>query len=123
VGGKWSECPLTIFVKQSSKHAPHVEPLVVTLNTLLGEYLGGEIGAVQATDKDSADSLRYSIASTQSTRFSVDPESGIITAPLDLLPGLHRFNVSVTDGKYTVHSPVNVDVTRYHLTQTKSSDS
>lgn len=51
VGNLSSTCPLKVFVKQQSKYAPEVEPLLVTLNTLMGEFLGGPIGRVVAHDR------------------------------------------------------------------------
>jgi hypothetical protein len=36
----------------------------------------------------------------------VDAESGELWAQPDLLPGTHRFNVSVTDGKFTAQAQV-----------------
>ncbi|KAH7713891.1 Cadherin domain containing protein [Aphelenchoides avenae] len=123
VHGLSSSCPLHIYVKQQSVHPPEVRPLIVTLNTLHGEYLGGEIGRVEATDKDPSDMLRYAIVdpytpnsavaapfSPSALKFTVEPETGVIRAQPDILPGLHRFNVSVTDGRYIVHAPVTVDI-------------
>ncbi|VDK20573.1 unnamed protein product [Anisakis simplex] len=49
-GGLSSECPLTIYVKEESRHPPVIEPLMITLNTLMGEFLGGKIGRVHARD-------------------------------------------------------------------------
>lgn len=64
--------------------------------------------------------LRYSIvdlayknyfeSSNGSPRFIIESDSGIITAKPDLLPGLYRFNASVTDGKFIVYGLVTVDV-------------
>uniref|UniRef100_A0A915DAM3 Uncharacterized protein n=1 Tax=Ditylenchus dipsaci TaxID=166011 RepID=A0A915DAM3_9BILA len=115
-GGMSSSCPLKVFVKQQSRYPPEVTPLLVTLNTLMGEFLGGPIGKVWAVDKDEADMLRYGIVdsngavSNPTSKFSIDAATGELSALPDLLPGLHRFNVSVTDGKYIVYGAVNVDV-------------
>lgn len=49
-GGLSSECPLTVYVKEESRHSPVIEPLMITLNTLMGEFLGGKIGKVHARD-------------------------------------------------------------------------
>lgn len=47
-GGLSSECPLTIYiVEESHHHTPVVQPLTITLNTLMGEFLGGKIGAIR----------------------------------------------------------------------------
>lgn len=42
--------------------------------------------------------------------FSVDAETGEIFAEPDLLAGIHRFNVSITNGNFAVHSLVTVFV-------------
>ncbi|KAH7689564.1 cadherin domain-containing protein, partial [Aphelenchoides avenae] len=73
--------------------------------------------------QDPSDMLRYAIVdpytpnsavaapfSPSALKFTVEPETGVIRAQPDILPGLHRFNVSVTDGRYIVHAPVTVDI-------------
>uniref|UniRef100_A0A0R3RMV0 Cadherin domain protein n=1 Tax=Elaeophora elaphi TaxID=1147741 RepID=A0A0R3RMV0_9BILA len=122
-GNLSTECPMTLFVKEESRHAPQSNPLKITLNTLMGEFLGGVIGRVVATDEDSADMLRYSLADRETKAdnvwsdhqrlkipFSIDSETGDIIGEADLLAGTYRFNVSVTDGKYMTIVPVLVDV-------------
>lgn len=52
----------------------------------------------------------FETGSTSTFRFNVNAETGELNAMSDLLPGLYRFNVSVTDGKYIVLAPVSVDV-------------
>ncbi|OZC11535.1 hypothetical protein X798_01393 [Onchocerca flexuosa] len=123
-GNLSTECPMTLFVKEESRHAPQSNPLKITLNTLMGEFLGGIIGRVMATDEDSADMLRYSLSDSEISAnsiwsdrqrsklpFSIDSETGDIIGEADLLAGTYRFNVSVTDGKYITMVPVVVDVT------------
>ncbi|EJD75084.1 cadherin domain-containing protein [Loa loa] len=123
-GNLSTECPMTLFVKEESRHAPKSNPLKITLNTLMGEFLGGIVGRVMATDEDSSDMLRYSLADHESNAnsiwldhqrskipFSVDSETGDIIGEADLLAGTYRFNVSVTDGKYIVMVPVVIDIT------------
>jgi hypothetical protein len=51
VQGQSQTCPLTVLVKQQSRHPPEVKPQLITLNTLYGEYLGGRVGRIKATDK------------------------------------------------------------------------
>uniref|UniRef100_A0AAF5PQC7 Cadherin domain-containing protein n=2 Tax=Wuchereria bancrofti TaxID=6293 RepID=A0AAF5PQC7_WUCBA len=118
-----TECPMTLFVKEESRHAPQSNPLKITLNTLMGEFLGGIVGKIMATDEDSTDMLRYSLADREANAnsiwsnhqhskipFSVDSETGDIIGEADLLAGTYRFNVSVTDGKYIAMVPVVIDV-------------
>ncbi|VDN03543.1 unnamed protein product [Thelazia callipaeda] len=121
-GGLYTECPLILFVKEESRHSPQAKPLKITLNTLMGEFLGGVVGQIVATDQDSTDLLRYSLSEMpltanswwnrqhQAIPFSVDLESGKIIGEADLLAGTYRFNVSVTDGKYITIVPVTIDV-------------
>ncbi|KAI6191303.1 hypothetical protein M3Y97_00214000 [Aphelenchoides bicaudatus] len=119
-------CPLTILVKQQSLHPPEVKPLLITLNALYGEFLvNGKLGKIRAIDRDQADLLRYSIieavnhapsslsfdhSKLQSTSIHVDAATGELSAITEMLPGLHRFNISVTDGKFVVHTPITIDV-------------
>lgn len=42
---------MTLFVKEESRHAPQSSPLKITLNTLMGEFLGGIVGRVMAKDE------------------------------------------------------------------------
>uniref|UniRef100_A0A915PC44 Uncharacterized protein n=1 Tax=Setaria digitata TaxID=48799 RepID=A0A915PC44_9BILA len=118
-----TECQMTLFVKEESRHAPQSSPLKITLNTLMGEFLGGIVGKVMATDEDSTDMLRYSLAGSALSAssiwsdhqrsklpFSVDSETGDVIGEADLLAGTYRFNVSITDGKYITIVPVMVEV-------------
>jgi hypothetical protein len=50
-GGLSSECPLTVYVREESRHAPELRPMIITLNTLMGEFHGGSIGTVKAFDR------------------------------------------------------------------------
>ncbi|CAD5229179.1 unnamed protein product [Bursaphelenchus okinawaensis] len=113
-GGLSSSCPLIVHVKQQSRHPPSVVPLTVMINTLMGEFNVRTLGTVRASDKDPADMLRYAIVQKDSgkrtSQLTIDSASGELATQASLLPGLHRFNVSVTDGKYTVYSPVTVDI-------------
>uniref|UniRef100_A0A7E4WCV1 Cadherin-related family member 2 n=1 Tax=Panagrellus redivivus TaxID=6233 RepID=A0A7E4WCV1_PANRE len=115
--GLSSECAVTIHVQRQSTHPPEIEPLVVTVNTLHGEFLGGIVGKVKAVDKDAGDMLRFALvempgstSAFHASKFVIDPENGELTVQPDILPGLHRLNVSVTDGKFTVYTKVDVDV-------------
>jgi hypothetical protein len=56
--------------------------------------------------------LRYSLADVPEQKFTVDAASGDLFADHDLLAGIHRFNVSVTDGKYHTSAAITVDVCR-----------
>ncbi|KHN87575.1 Protocadherin Fat 3 [Toxocara canis] len=57
-GGLSSERPLTVYVKEVSRHSPVIEPLMITLSTLMGEFLGGKIGKVHARDDANQEEMR-----------------------------------------------------------------
>ncbi len=61
--------------------------------------------------QDESDMLRYSLVRNEAdNKFTVDAESGELFADHDLLAGIHRFNLSVTDGKYHTTALITVDV-------------
>ncbi|PIO66575.1 cadherin domain protein [Teladorsagia circumcincta] len=127
-GNRSTDCPLTVFVKEESRHPPRILPLRVSLNTLMGEFKGGVIGTVQARDEDAGDMLRFSIVDgsilgplptdahprahvVKPHLFRVDAKTGEVWSAHGIPGGLHAFNVSVTDGKFTTVSYVEVEVT------------
>ncbi|KAE9554056.1 hypothetical protein FO519_002752 [Halicephalobus sp. NKZ332] len=113
-GGKSTVCQIDIEVKKTSTHPPELKPLIITLNTLHGEFLGGSVGKVEAVDKDPGDTLRFNLVDSEDRRqiskFHINKETGELSADSDLLPGLHRLNVSVTDGKFTEYGRIDVDI-------------
>uniref|UniRef100_A0A914HYR1 Uncharacterized protein n=1 Tax=Globodera rostochiensis TaxID=31243 RepID=A0A914HYR1_GLORO len=111
VGGLGSDpCRVRIRVQPQSRHAPEIRPLSVQLMALHGEFLGGPLGKLTATDRDVTDQLRFAISDQKQLQFSVNPENGELFASGDLLPGILRLNVSVTDGKFVTNAPVIVNV-------------
>jgi hypothetical protein len=58
--------------------------------------------------------LRYSIQSP-AEKFSINAENGDLTGESDLLTGIHRFNISVTDGKFHTSALVTVDVSFFPM--------
>ncbi|VDO60529.1 unnamed protein product [Heligmosomoides polygyrus] len=122
-GNRSTDCPLTVFVKEESRHPPRISPLRISLNTLMGEFKGGVIGTVEARDDDAGDMLRFSIvdgsirgplptdAHPRPHLFRVDAKTGEVWSEHGIAGGLHAFNVSVTDGKYSTVSYVEVEVT------------
>ncbi|CAB3403624.1 unnamed protein product [Caenorhabditis bovis] len=128
--GLATECPLTIWVKEESKHAPTMNMLRIRVNTLQNELAAGIIGRLSAHDQDSGDLLRYGlvddsvrgplptaenprpiVSSSRPHTFRVDPTSGEIWSDHSITAGLHTFNVTVTDGKFNTLSYVEVIVT------------
>ncbi|EGT52030.1 hypothetical protein CAEBREN_12407 [Caenorhabditis brenneri] len=126
VKGKLTDCPLTVYIRQASRHAPTMKPMKIQVNTLQNELPEGVIGRLKAFDEDEEDQnglLRFGIVegSIQSPRaqmqesrtthsFRVDPNTGDIWSDHSIPQGLHTFNVTVTDGKFTTVSYVEVQV-------------
>lgn len=124
--GKSTDCPLTVYIRQASRHAPTMKPMKIQVNTLQNELPEGVIGRLKAFDEDEEDQnglLRFGLVegSIQSPRaqmqesrsthsFRVDPNTGDIWSDHSIPQGLHTFNVTVTDGKFTTVSYVEVQV-------------
>uniref|UniRef100_A0A914UQL5 Uncharacterized protein n=1 Tax=Plectus sambesii TaxID=2011161 RepID=A0A914UQL5_9BILA len=104
-----SECPLTIYVREESKHPPEMKPLEVTINSLMGEFPGALVAKAHATDKDARDMLRYALVDHQEY-FTLNSQTGEINARQGLPGGIHRLNVSVTDGRFTTVAPYTIEV-------------
>uniref|UniRef100_A0A8R1DPU5 Uncharacterized protein n=1 Tax=Caenorhabditis japonica TaxID=281687 RepID=A0A8R1DPU5_CAEJA len=129
VKGRATECPLTIYIRKESRHAPTMKPMIIRLNTLFNEMQAGVIGKVKATDEDDGDVLKFGIVdgsiiapmptleypnqpsiSEKPHFFRIDTISGQVWADHSISPGLHSFNVTVSDGKFTTVSYVEVHV-------------
>ncbi|VDM52768.1 unnamed protein product [Angiostrongylus costaricensis] len=126
-GNRSTDCPITIFVREESRHPPRISPLRIHLNTLMGEFRGGIIGTIIAEDEDAGDMLRFSLVDgsilgplpteshprphvTKPHFFRVNTKTGEIWSDHEIPGGLHAFNVSVTDGKFSTVSYVEVEV-------------
>uniref|UniRef100_A0A0N5A589 Cadherin domain-containing protein n=1 Tax=Parastrongyloides trichosuri TaxID=131310 RepID=A0A0N5A589_PARTI len=116
IGNQSSTCPLTIFLKQQSKHPPVVAPSYkFTINSIMGEFLGKSIGKIIATDDDENDLLIYSIPTSTPENYAslpirIDSRTGELFANPDILERTYKFVVSVTDGKYIESTVVTVEV-------------
>ncbi|KJH45106.1 cadherin domain protein [Dictyocaulus viviparus] len=125
-GNLSTDCPLTVFVREESRHPPRISPLRIVVNTLMGEFKGGTIGTIVAEDEDASDMLRFSLVegstvgplsteshprlhATKPHLFRVNQTTGEIWSDHGISGGLHAFNVSVTDGKFTSVSYVEVE--------------
>uniref|UniRef100_A0A0K0DCV7 Cadherin domain protein n=1 Tax=Angiostrongylus cantonensis TaxID=6313 RepID=A0A0K0DCV7_ANGCA len=125
-GNRSTDCPITIFVREESRHPPRISPLRIHLNTLMGEFRGGIIGTIIAEDEDAGDMLRFSLVDgsilgplpteshprphvTKPHFFRVNTKTGEVRDH-EIPGGLHAFNVSVTDGKFSTVSYVEVEV-------------
>lgn len=70
---------------------------------------GGSLGHVHASDQDQYDTLVYYIMN-QKELFKIEERSGEIRAPQGLDASYYTINVSVSDGKFSSYSTVNVAV-------------
>ncbi len=110
--------PVTISVTNVNDLPPAVSP-VGTIQLLATVSSTEEIVRVTATDPDFLDPLVFSFT-TSSTSFSIDRDTGVITATTNLSTianQLMQLNVSVSDGLFTVHSEVVIDVYLPSFTQ------
>lgn len=67
------------------------------------------MGRVHATDQDEYDTLAYYVINYKEL-FTIEERAGEIRAPQGLDAGYYSINVSVTDGKFSSYSTVNVAV-------------
>lgn len=67
------------------------------------------MGHVHATDQDEYDTLAYYVTN-RNVLFKIEERSGEIRAPQGLDAGFYSVNVSVSDGKFTSYSLINVAV-------------
>jgi len=72
-------------------------------------WQGGSLGHVHATDQDEYDTLAYYLLN-HNQLFKIDERSGEIRSPQGLDAGYYSINVSVSDGKFSSNSTVNVVV-------------
>lgn len=127
VKGLATDCPLTVYIRKESRHAPVIRPMLIRVNTLQNELPAGAIARLRASDEDKEDVLKFGLVegsikgplptldtpkpSGRPHRFRVDPNTGEIWSDHSIPPGLHAFNVTVSDGKFTPISFVEVHVT------------
>ena len=110
--------PVTIYIENVNDLPPVVSP-VSTIHLLATVSTTEEILTVTAIDPDFLDSLTFSLT-TSSSSFAIDPVTGVITAATNLSAianQLVRLNISVSDGLFTVHSEVVLDVYLPSFTQ------
>ncbi|KRZ80520.1 Protocadherin Fat 1 [Trichinella papuae] len=124
-------CELEIRLAEESKHRPTVEDFHCELWTHVGEFAGGVIGQLRASDQDPLDKLTFSLQQQltsvvqqqqqqqqqgDDTLFNVDSDDGRLLASPDLISaGSYLSNVSVFDGKYSSFAKVTVEV--HHISR------
>lgn len=67
------------------------------------------MGHVHASDQDEYDTLAYYLMNNKEL-FKIEERSGEIRAPQGLDAGFYSINVSVSDGKFSSFSTINVAV-------------
>ncbi|XP_068596339.1 protocadherin Fat 2 [Brachionichthys hirsutus] len=107
-----SICVVNIDVTEQSKYPPTVVPLEVFITTSGGLFANRDVGRIHASDQDLQDVLTYKLLSEHpvQSRFSVDPADGRIWVEEDLEEGSYSVNISVSDGKFSVWTRVQVHV-------------
>ncbi|TSK28143.1 Protocadherin Fat 2 [Bagarius yarrelli] len=105
-----SICVVKINVTEESKFPPSVAPLDVFITTTGQTFSRRVIGKLHASDQDPQDVLSYRLETTHNGHFSMDSLDGKIVVEKSLWPGVYFLNISVTDGKFTVHSEVRVHI-------------
>lgn len=109
----YSDAWVLIKVIEESQYPPVITPLEVVINSYMDEYPGGIIGKVHATDQDQYDTLSYNLNPSSpipNDLFQIDKIDGTLVALPRLDVGEYKVNVSVTDGKFSTHSIVKVNV-------------
>uniref|UniRef100_A0A4W3GD15 FAT atypical cadherin 2 n=1 Tax=Callorhinchus milii TaxID=7868 RepID=A0A4W3GD15_CALMI len=103
-----------IQVIEESRHPPSVLSLKIYIVTSRGNFPGGFIGKIHATDRDLHDTLTYSAAPgfLEGGLFSVGSADGAILARSALGAGRYPFNVSVSDRRFTTTAAAEVLVAR-----------
>ncbi|XP_066574333.1 protocadherin Fat 1a isoform X3 [Amia ocellicauda] len=101
---------ISIKVIEESIYPPAILPLEIFIATHGEEYSGGVLGKIHATDQDIYDTLTYSLVSQSGNLFLVSSTDGKLIARKGLDVGHYPLNVTVTDGRFTVASDINVHV-------------
>lgn len=107
---QYSDTRVTVRIIEESAFPPVVTPLDITITALGDEFPGGVIGRLKAVDPDLYDTLRFSVATESQGLFDIHAMDGTIQAVEELDVGSYRINVTVSDGKFTVHSQVRAEV-------------
>ncbi|XP_069746951.1 protocadherin Fat 3-like isoform X3 [Narcine bancroftii] len=101
---------ILVRVIEESRHKPTAIPLEIFISTMEDEFSGGVIGKIHATDQDMYDVLSYNFRSDQRSLLNINSQDGKIIALGALDSGKYILNVSVSDGRFTVHVEVVVHV-------------
>lgn len=106
---RYTDKTVTIRVVEGVTHPPVVEPLTVYLKLYSSQFNGFMIGSVKGSDPD-GDSLEYSIVAPRAASPFTITTDGVLSAASNVPSQIYNLNVSVTDGKYFTHAPVEIVV-------------
>lgn len=112
----YSDAWVHVRIIEESQYPPVITPLEVTVKSYDDDYMGGFLGRVHASDQDKYDNLLYVLAPTSGELFltkqlfNISQNNGSLYAISNLDVGMYRINVTVTDGKFTAHALVKLNV-------------
>lgn len=98
-----------INVTEESKYPPTATPLDIFITMTESTFPRQVIGKLHASDQDPQDILTYRLDSATGGLFSIDSSDGKVIAEA-LQTGLYTLNVTVSDGRFSTHSGIRVDV-------------
>lgn len=97
-------------VIEESQYAPIIVPLQIWIGAYRDRWKGGDLGRVHASDQDQYDVLLYNIVDPHHGLFNIEERTGKLMAADELDAGRYQLNVSVSDGKFTSHEKVLIQV-------------
>ncbi|XP_037068712.1 protocadherin Fat 1-like [Pollicipes pollicipes] len=110
---RFSETWVDVKIIEEPQYPPVLIPLHVSIQSYQDSFPGAVVGRVHASDQDPYDRLQFGLVAGQAgleRLFELDPDDGSLVTLAGIDAGLYRLNVSVTDGKFTSHTAVTVDV-------------
>lgn len=111
-----SDAWIKVKVIEESQYPPTITPQKIAINAFGDVFQGGPIGTIYATDQDKYDTLTYGLAQTTgvlytpNSLFNISKTNGTLYALPKLDVGDYCVNVTVTDGKFTIFTTVNISV-------------
>uniref|UniRef100_A0A0A1WPP1 Fat-like cadherin-related tumor suppressor homolog n=1 Tax=Zeugodacus cucurbitae TaxID=28588 RepID=A0A0A1WPP1_ZEUCU len=112
----YSDAWVHVRIIEESQYPPVITPLEVTVKSYDDDYMGGFLGRVHASDQDKYDNLLFALTPTSGEvyvtkqLFNISQNNGSLYAISNLDIGMYRINITVTDGKFTAHALVKLNV-------------
>lgn len=112
----YSDAWVRVKVIEESQYPPNITPQKISINSYGDEFQGGPIGTIYATDQDNYDTLAFDLAPTTGilytprSLFNISRTNGTLYALPKLDAGDYCVNVTVTDGKFTIYTMVNISI-------------